>query len=471
MSVQTLCIDTFLQHFDVSPKNKELFGEVNTDFTLVNNILDLLPAYLFADPNKKWLDPCCGKGYFSIILYKRLYQSLHKAFPIPNERHTHIIENMIYMIELNGEHIPELFSLFGENANILNGDFLKTINQKYDIIIGNPPFNVNGRIKVPTRMNISKKTDGKMIWADFMKKAVGCLRPHGCVAFITPSIWLKNDNSMYRFMRRYTIERLHTMTNTETNRIFHGQAQTPTCYFVLYNEYNMKDIIELYDKSVKTYIYYTINNRSIPLFGASVFKKLQPFLRKGYPIRVKKTNMPRKRTQFSLSPHKNFPHSNIKTCILNHLNPQLVINYSTIECAFKGEPKLVLAHKMYGFPFLDRKGEYGISNRDNYVIRGKSLRDLERLGDFLSTKFALYLFEGTRYRMKYLEKYVFDLIPDITQLKNFPVDITDRSVSDYFMLTAKERLAVKNLHKKAYIPFHMKKIDFIGGENVGGKCL
>ena len=62
---------------------------------------------------------------------------------------------------------------------------------------------------------------------------------------------------------------------------------------------------------------------------------------------------------------------------------------------------------MYGFPYFDRTGEYGISNRDNYVIINSDYTDDDfiKLRDFLSTKTALYLFETTRYRMKYLEKY------------------------------------------------------------------
>ena len=64
---------------------------------------------------------------------------------------------------------------------------------------------------------------------------------------------------------------------------------------------------------------------------------------------------------------------------------------------------------------------------------------------FLSTKFALYLFEGTRYRMKYLEKYVFELIPDITKLDDFPETITDETIADYFQLSNRERKCILGL--------------------------
>ena len=35
------------------------------------------------------------------------------------------------------------------------------------------------------------------------------------------------------------------------------------------------------------------------------------------------------------------------------------------------EAKLILTHKMYGFPFYDISGIYGISARDNYVLLEK----------------------------------------------------------------------------------------------------
>ena len=114
------------------------------------------------------------------------------------------------------------------------------------------------------------------------------------------------------------------------------------------------------------------------------------------------------------------------------------------------EPKLVLAHKMYGFPFLDITGNYGISNRDNYVINNRSLLDLMKIREFFSTKTALYLFETTRYRMKYLEKYIFQIIPDITKLDGFPDIINDETIADYFGFSETDRKNIQCLHKKNY---------------------
>ena len=55
------------------------------------------------------------------------------------------------------------------------------------------------------------------------------------------------------------------------------------------------------------------------------------------------------------------------------------------------------------------------------------------------------------YRMKYLEKYAFELIPDITQLTDFPEIINDDTIAEYFGFDELDRQNIKMLHKKDYI--------------------
>lgn len=193
----------------------------------------------------------------------------------------------------------------------------------------------------------------------------------------------------------------------------------------------------------------------IPVFGAGILKKIYSKLRLNDKhenrLKVFKTNLPIKKSMFSDVKTIGYEYPNIKTCqLVNKTKPQLVIEYSNIPQPYYGEPKLVFAHKMYGFPYLDSSGIYGISNRDNYIIKNKSLYELKRLQTFFSTKLALYLFETTRYRMKYLEKYIFELIPDITKLEDFPREINDITIGKYFNLGENEMNSIYKLHKKEY---------------------
>ena len=160
-------------------KYKEKYGEVNTDFNLIEKMLGIIPEECFTYPSFKWLDPCCGHGYFMIILFKKLYVGLKKRIPNDEDRKNHIIEKMLYMVEINEEHIPKLRELFGEKANIYNEDFLKAKLPKFNIIIGNPPFNSKGIKKVPTNKKLDKLKDGITIWPAFLKHSVSILKKKG----------------------------------------------------------------------------------------------------------------------------------------------------------------------------------------------------------------------------------------------------------------------------------------------------
>jgi hypothetical protein len=60
------------------------------------------------------------------------------------------------------------------------------------------------------------------------------------------------------------------------------------------------------------------------------------------------------------------------------------------------------------------------------------------------------LFEGTRYRMKYLERYIFQHIPNISNIPDFPQMINNQTISDYFGLNELERKMINNRYKKKY---------------------
>lgn len=462
MSVQHIDLHVYKQNFCIPVFNKEHYGEVNTDFILASDILDLIPLDFYKNKNLRWLDPCAGCGYFTIVLYKKLFQ--HLPITDPKEKHLHIIENMLYMIEINKDHICNLKELFGENANIINADFTDThviSDVKFDIIFGNPPFNSKGLMKVPTNQNKNKKQDGKTIWPAFVKKAVHMLKPNGLLNFITPSIWMKKDHKMYTFMTTYFILGLKTMDNTKTNAMFHGQAQTPTCYFCLKKAINTSNIIKIYDTIYNDFIEfkYKIKDRyySLPLLYPSIFNKLIVVVENNCCLQMIKTSMRPgyKKLSVSNEASKKHPYINISSCKLNKNKPYLVKNYSNIKCSYADVPKLVLAHKMYGFPYYDMEGTYGISNRDNYVLLNKNKKEFLLIKSFLSSKLIIHLMNATRYRMKYLEKHIFEFIPDITKLALNIDDIetVDKDIISIFSLNQTEIEYFDNLKTKPYESF------------------
>ena len=80
------------------------YGIIYTPNNLVNNILDLIPENYYKDSNLKWLDIGAGNGAFSLNIFNRLNNNLINK--------QHIIENMLYMIEIYPDHIEMLEQLF-----------------------------------------------------------------------------------------------------------------------------------------------------------------------------------------------------------------------------------------------------------------------------------------------------------------------------------------------------------------------
>lgn len=444
-------IDEIQQDFSLNLERKMLYGEILTPFKLINEMFDMFPQEFFFDKNKKWLDAGAGTGYFSIVLYFRLFENLSTIIPDKAQRQQHIIQHMIYMSEIQEDNILKLKEIFGEKANIIKGDFL-IHKDNYDFIIGNPPYNCNGFKKVPTNQQQSKKMDGKTIWMDFIRHSIDLLRENGNLLVIIPSIWMKPDKEkMYHLLTKYKIQKLKCLTNTETNKIFNKQAQTPTSYFWLTKQFTDKSLY-LYDRSIEKYVFYRVEpEQPIPVYGASVISKIKEYVNKYGYLNFIKTNLPNK--HILLQDSHVYKYKNIHTTILTGEKrniPELQIMYSNEPLQYYGNKKLIMAHKMYGFPFIDYSGCYGISNRDNYVYLSENNDELKKIKEFFSTKTALFLFECTRYRMKYLEKYIFYLIPNILKLPNFPEKITDDTIADYFNFDLVERKAIKNLHKKEF---------------------
>ena len=457
MSIYSLFLNKHKQDLSVNIFNKEKYGEIFTPFHLIEKMFDLLPSSVFSNQNLKWLDPCAGRGAFGIILYRRLFKGLITEIKEPIKRHHHIIKNMIFMVEINPTHMAYLYSLFGEKLNIINDNYLDYTNLNFDIIVGNPPFNVDGFIKPPTKKYVNKKHDGKAIWRDFIINSIDNLDNDGILLMITPSMWMKKDDKLFEFIKKSGhLNKIHTLTNTETNKIFNKQAQTPTCYFVLNKRKPIKnDIFKpikndifIWDNINLNYYKYLLN-LSLPLKNISIISKIFPYTKKYSNIPTFKTNMPFKKIHLSPVKTQSFPYQNISTCIQKQSKPTLIINYSNYPCKFFGTPKIVLAHKMHGMPYYDISGEYGISNRDNYVIMGYSHVDFLKIMKFLSSKLIAAVFDSTRYRMMYLEKYAFDFIPDITKIKYFPEDIKENTIADFFQLNSKERNYIKT--HKTYI--------------------
>ncbi len=65
---------------------------------VVNAVLDLLPAEVWTDPTLRWLDPCSKTGVFPREITKRLMVGLASAIPDEDARLHHILTEMVFAI-------------------------------------------------------------------------------------------------------------------------------------------------------------------------------------------------------------------------------------------------------------------------------------------------------------------------------------------------------------------------------------
>ena len=176
---------------NLAPKQteKKERGEVFTPMTLVNEMLDTLPKDVWGNENLKWLDPAAGMGNFPVAVYMRLMNGLK----IENEenRRKHILENMLYMVEIDKANVFMMKKIFCGTTyklNIFEGSFLdyKTggTKDKFDIVMGNPPYqNTNDEGKRRALLN--------NLWSVFIDRSFShFVRDDGYLLFITPYSWM-----------------------------------------------------------------------------------------------------------------------------------------------------------------------------------------------------------------------------------------------------------------------------------------
>lgn len=145
---------TLRNYIGVADTQVKTHGEVMTPLWLVEKMLDTLPKHVWKNKHLKWLDPANGVGTFPSAIVKRLMEGLKEEIPDSCERYQHIVENMIYVVEIQSKNMflyhcafdidntHKLKTFYGSFLSKEFDEHMKNVwgIEKFDIVIGNPPF-------------------------------------------------------------------------------------------------------------------------------------------------------------------------------------------------------------------------------------------------------------------------------------------------------------------------------------------
>ena len=174
------------RHLTPKQRQKKAYGEVFTPIDLVEDMLSHLPSSVWKNHNLKWLDPANGIGNFPITVFYKLDEGLKSWEPNDKKRRKHIVENMLYMIELQSSNSRIARNIFKKlcgdcEPNIWTTDSTKVSKasllkhgwpESFDIIMGNPPF---------------QKGQNANFYVEFIKLAKQLLANTGYLVYIIPN--------------------------------------------------------------------------------------------------------------------------------------------------------------------------------------------------------------------------------------------------------------------------------------------
>lgn len=127
----------------------------------------------YTNPKQKILCAAAGHGTYAIILYWSFMGGLKSVILSEEKRSRHILQNMLYLNEINPWLCRNL-KMMGF-INIIEGDYLKIIiGMTFNLVIGNPPYKKGLHMKI-------------------FNKSFDLLNEGGVMSFIHPSTQFLNN--------------------------------------------------------------------------------------------------------------------------------------------------------------------------------------------------------------------------------------------------------------------------------------
>ena len=393
------------EYLFVNPKNA---GKVNTPLPLVREMISKLPEEAF-QVGKKVLDPACKNGIFLKVIHMIRQQLGQSEEEIQNDLYGFEPDPVLVSL---AKHITGL-------KNIYIKDFIKEeINMKFDIIVGNPPYQLES--------NENAKSYS-FLWAKFLQMSLEIvLKDNGFLLFVTPISWMSPGKQLIRnkvvfdYFRDY--ESLYI--NLDAGKYF--AVGSSFSYYLIKKSINNENLTEIVFEDTSEYF----NINDLPFLPHPATKNTVNIIKKVLLGDKEKINL--QVSSKTRSDNKNV--SKEKTKI--HIYPAKHTNTKDLWFEFPGEAfylKKVLLNSTGNFNPIYDNGNIATSQIVRWVEVENELEGQRFISFIKDSKIMKFVLKKCRWSAV-LSKEILEKIPKLDLLREW----TDEDLYKHFNLTKKE---------------------------------
>ncbi len=401
-----------------------------------------VPLSILRDAGTKWLDPANGIGNFPVVAFyildfqighygKKEFRGTEKT----KARHEHIVQNMLYMIELNKGNVNasiKIFKLIAPDvkANICCADTLDMTDEKlldvfkvnrFDVVMGNPPFNQGG----------VRQTGDRLFYHNFISYGFNHLRKDGCLVFIHPPNFHRIQDYRDLDIKSIFDENHLRFLRIIANSRKYFEVTVSIDYYVL-QKGPKKGATILDDNNILSEEVDISKFSIVPNFGFPIIKKLMALKKRVGSFKPTCDRVAgHHSTQLKIEVGRGeYPVIHLIT------NKGFRVFYSKAKHKYQDTPKVLINGLGTPYVFDDTKGRYGTSQIPILVLR-PSRKD--RI--FLFSKLFQYLNSAFMIKRNISDQYLYGILPDFDQF-----DFTDEeTLMDALGLSEKEKVQIQKI--------------------------
>lgn len=396
-------------------------GEVFTPEELVREMLDKIPTSVWENPMSTFLDPCMGKGTFLIDILRRLTTIYGYSKEDAMSR--------IYGYDVRVKYINYLKR--GGFKNVFHKDFLsEEFNMKFDVVIGNPPYQENTGKKGKTAATL---------WPRFIQKSLETLlNVDGFLVFVTPLSWMGPGKQLIRnrHMPSYFTSNKLLYLNTKCGE--HFKVGSTFSYYVVqkvfgYNEDEKipsNTVIETNDSKF-SFDYTSMNLDFFPIINSlDELSIINKFFSYGEKLLLKSSSLTRSDKEWvSNLQNDEFSYP------VKHTNTQNL--FSSKEPEAYGVNKVILNSTGNFNPIYD-EGLLGTTQITRWIEVENEIQGTNLI-KFLNSKVCKFVFEKCRWSGSDSKK-IYEMIPNI----GFNNEFSDEELFLLFSLSEVEKKLLTN---------------------------